>query len=160
MAFTGAEFFRGAVSAWVWSMLLTVLVWTVCTGGIGFVAVVFVVPTATVATVVCAVLAWGLGRSLRRIRLVSIHILAFAVLGALVGCAATTAWILTDRGAFGMSETLYPINGLCGAAAVILGWHSAARHALGWSSPLRRPASRSHAELDTAIDDGLETRQR
>lgn len=148
MAFTGLEFFRGAVSAWIRAMLLTSFVWTVCTGGIGVaVAVMIVVPTATAATVLCAVLAWALGRALRRVRRIGIHLTLFALLGAAVGAAVSAAYSLSSAGVLaGFSPLLYVVNMICGAAAVATGWRSAAARALGWSEPFAPPASRSLAD--------------
>ncbi|MBN9177197.1 MAG: hypothetical protein J0I43_07505 [Microbacterium sp.] len=154
MAFTGREFFRGAVSAWIWAMSLTTIVWTVCTGGIGIaVALPIVVPAASAATVLFAVLAWTLGRALRRVRRVGIHLLLFALLGALVGAATTAGYSLLDAGGLtGFAPMLYVVNVSCGAVAVALGWRSAASRALGWSEPLPRPASRSLADLSVGTD--------
>ena len=136
MAFTGPEFFRGAVSAWIWAMVLPVLVWTVCTGGAGVASALFVIPAATAATVLCAGLAWTLGRTLRRVRRIGIHVVLFALLGAVVGAATTVAYCLSSSGELvGFSPVLYVVNVTCGAAAVALGWRLSLIHI---SEPTRR----------------------
>jgi len=154
MAFTGREFFRGAVAAWIRAMILTTFAWTMCTGGLGIIfATPIVVVAASAATVLFAVLAWALGRALRRVRRIGIHLLLFAVLGALIGGATTAGYSLSTAGMLGgVTPLLYVVNAICGAAAVALGWRRAASHALGWSEPPARPAARPLGHLFTGPD--------
>lgn len=164
MAFTGIEFFRGALAAWLWAMAVTTLAWTAATGGVTVTVVPFVVvPSVTAGVVVFAVLAWGLGRLLRRVRRTAIHALAFAALGAAIGVLTTMGWLASWTSSTLDWGPLYPVNAFCGALTVALGWRHAAAGALGWSRPRRAPApprSAVDAATEDEIADLFETRDR
>lgn len=149
MAFTGGEFARGAIVAWGWAMALPFLAWTVIFFPYGFVSIMFVVPTATAATVLFAVVAWWLGHALRRVRRIATHVILFALLGAAIGVASTVGFNAWDDGTMWADRPLYVfiVNAACGAAAVALGWRHTARKALR--------LSRISVDPDAAHEDAL-----
>ena len=155
MAFTGAEFFRGVAAAWGWAMLLPTLVYASMFGGAGVAGVIFVVPTATAATVLFAVTAWSLGRALRRSPRVGVHMISFAALGAAIGVAATAGYLLSANGRIGNSfdTVLFVVNAACGAAAVAHGWRFTARRALGWRRRRTAPEASPFWIAESAAED-------
>jgi len=84
-------------------------------------------------------LAWLLGLTLRRVRAIWPHLLAFAVLGAAVG--GTTAWVATTV----MSGTSAGLGltvpaAVVTAGSVVFGWWRASRRALADDARLARYA--------------------
>lgn len=160
MAFTGAEFLRGVLAAWLWAMALPSLAWFVIFFPAGFIGAFFVIPIATACTVMFAPLAWLLGTALRGVSRRAVHAALFATFGALVGAVATVLYAMWTSGDLSMLDTpvFVGVNALCGAAAVALGWRHAMRRALGVVTTPRRAAVRS-AE-DAAAEDHLAERLR
>lgn len=76
-----------------------------------------------------ALVAWFLGRGLRRIRPMTVHLLVYTALGAAVGALAV--WTMSfDEGAFWTVGPYTWIIGVSAALAVPLGWWFSARLAL------------------------------
>lgn len=130
MAFTGWEFFRGAVTAW-WVFLPTLAVLHIWLGAWALIVVLNALTWSFGALVAGAPLAWMLGRMLRRVPRVGIHLLAFAVLGAIVGVATTWVAIATMSGprTTGVA-VLAALHVIAATVAVGIGWWSTARRAL------------------------------
>lgn len=166
MAFTGIEFFRGAIAAWLWALGLTTLGWAIVAAGIGgIVALIYATPAVTVATVLFAVVAWTLGRLLRRVRAIAVHLVLFAALGAAVGAITTAAYGATPSGVTGpvghLGSVVYAVNIACGALAVPLGWWHVAGRVIGSPRPRRRAqAPRSGTTVDIATEDEIADRLR
>lgn len=166
MAFTGIEFFRGAIAAWLWALGLTTLGWAVVAAGIGgIIALIYATPAVTAATVLFAVVAWALGRLLRRVRAIAVHLVLFAALGAAVGAVTTAAFGATLSGVTGtvghLGSVTYAVNIACGALAVPLGWWHVAARVVGSPHPRRRAqAPRSGAAVDIATENEVADRLR
>ncbi len=147
MAFTRAEFWSGAVSAWMWFVPLAMLPWVVMLGPYSPVALLYIVPWSLGAVVVFFVPAFVLGQALRRQPRVPVHLVAFAALGLLIG-ASTTAVVFAVDGHLGETagSTVLAVNLAASAIAVPTGWwrsarRAAGRHALAGRAP-GRPAAR------------------
>lgn len=133
MAFTRAEFWRGAYAAW-WMYLIALVICCVASGGgYGVAAVPYALliggPIALVAMYVFSPLAYVLGRSLRRVSAPGCHLLLFGMLGLITGVAT--------MGVFGLVGGLPPGSGaffwIFAAPAgltVPFGWWFTARQAL------------------------------
>lgn len=134
MAFTGSEFLGGAVSAWLWFLLLSAAAWTLTLGPYVVVAVIHIVPWSLAALAAFATPAYVLGRALRARTRVRTHLAAFGALGLLVGGSVTGVFFAVAggfRGLDGMIEWLIvAVNVFGSAGAVMLGWWRAARRAL------------------------------
>lgn len=157
MAFTGWEFTRGALMAWVWFIVLFAPVaglhlvalivpdapgsWG-ATGfsslgavpGLVLIAYIFVAPWSLAGLVVGMPFAYGLGLALRRNDNRVIHVTAFAILGLVVGAVATTAGAMaTLPSAPVLPSTIVwaiAIYAVVAAVAVALGWLFTASRAL------------------------------
>ena len=134
MAFTVAEFVRGAVAAWVAFLVLATAAYAAVIQGYVVVATAFYVPWSLGAALVGSPAAYLLGRSLRRVRRIAVHIAAFAALGAAVGLAATIVFVAVYG--HGNGGTLYYVVNLAlSVIAVPLGWYWTARRALRHPRP-------------------------
>ena len=129
MAFTLAEFVRGAVAAWVAYLALATVVYLAVLQGYVVVAAMFYVPVSAVALVLGSFPAYLLGWSLRRVRPLVVHLVAFGLLGMAVGFAATALFLLL-QGDIGGGALYYLVNVPVSAASVALGWRWTARRAL------------------------------
>lgn len=154
MAFTRAEFGRGAWAAWFWylaTLIPTSLLSAPLMGWdsvfVGLSALIFVVPVSLVALALLAPAALGIGHALRRIADVRVHVAAFTALGAVVGAIAMFPFALL----FGF---LTPYVGwfitlaLPAVFCVPLGWWHTARRALH-GVPTRHP------DPDALVEDAL-----
>ncbi|GAA1808399.1 hypothetical protein [Agromyces neolithicus] len=150
MAFTWGEFARGAGFAWLVFQLVFPLSYPVMSLGsfllyppssgstdvlvfalLGSVMMfVFALPWSIGALVmVGGPTAWLLGLALRRVRPIWVHLIAFAVLGAVVGGA--TAWTAGAVMTGSASSFGYTLPGaLVTGASVAYGWRRTARRAL------------------------------
>lgn len=82
-----------------------------------------------VAAAVGALVAWAIGRGLRRVRPMYVHLLVYAALGAAVGTLAV--WIMSlDEGAFWTAGPYTWIIVVAATLAVPSGWWLSARLAL------------------------------
>ncbi|MCR2827848.1 hypothetical protein [Microbacterium sp. zg.Y909] len=129
MAFTIAEFVRGAVAAWIAYLVLATVAYLALLQGYVVVAAVFYVPVSAAALVLGSFPAYLLGWSLRRSRRIAVHLVAFVVYGAAVGSVATALFLLM-RGDLGGGALYYLVNALLSAVSVPLGWYWTARQAL------------------------------
>jgi hypothetical protein len=134
MAFTAAEFFRGAIAAWLWFLALSMVVLLPFLSYMFWLSLWYTVPWSLGALAVGSPLAYGLGILLRRVTSVPTHLVAFTVLGAGIG-AATTALALFSQGFDSSSSPgayFWPgaLVTAAAAAAVSLGWWHTARRAL------------------------------
>jgi len=135
MAFTPWEFWRGAIHAWGWFLVIST---------VAFVPVFFVwalyaflttVPWSIGALVVFSPVAWAMGRLLRRIPRLLPHVLAFTLLGAVVGVVTTVVAFHTPGSGltpenFGSSWPIILVVCVSATIAVPLGWWISARRAL------------------------------
>jgi hypothetical protein len=156
MAFTFAEFARGAVRAWVAFQLVFPLsypaiilvealtapaadpgqavsdTWAqaLAWGLLGIVMTfVFALPWSLGALVlVGAPAAWLLGIALQRVRSFPVHLALFAILGLVVG--AVTAWLASSTMSTGAGIPYVAIGALVTAASVAYGWWRTASRAL------------------------------
>jgi len=138
MAFTFAEFVRGAVAAWLAYLLLATVVYLGVLQGYVVVAAMFFVPISAVALVVGSFPAYLLGWSLRRVRPLLPHLVAFGLFGAAVGYAATALFLAVHGDGVG-GALYYVVNVPVSAVAVAFGWHRAARRALRPERPRAEP---------------------
>lgn len=153
MAFTRTEFWRGATSAWLWSLVLLLAPWAVFLNYYAVIAVVYVVPWSAGATLAFAAPAYALGCALRRMPRMLVHLTAFAVLGAVVGAATTGVLFLVDPSlGQSMGPMVMTVNVVGSALAVTVGWWRTARRALRADA---RPAPAAPADPDAAAEDAL-----
>lgn len=158
MAFTRTEFLRGALSAWLWFLLLDLSVYGIIFFPTGAaVAAMFAVPWSAGAVVIFAFPAWLLGRALRRRAHVGVHVAAFAALGAVIGVITTATYLFVAAGrpeiAF-FDSPFWLVNTAASAVAVALGWRRGARAVL---SPGARSSRR---DTDAEAEDVLADRAR
>ncbi len=149
MAFTTAEFIRGAMAAWIGFVVLATGVYALLLQAMVVVAAAFYIPWSVGATIVGAPAAWLLGWSLRRVRPMAVHLAAFAVFGAAVGFAATAVFALV-RGDGDGGALYYLVNIVLSAVGVPLGWYWTARKAL-------RPRT-VRPDLDAVAEDAAAAR--
>ncbi|MDJ1115430.1 hypothetical protein [Microbacterium dauci] len=132
MAFTGAEFRRGATEAWGW-YLLSVVVCSVMYGLIAIpIALLWATPVSLAATLVWAPIAYALGLALRRTRAIAVHLAAFTLLGGVAG-VVTMLLFLAATGDIDMANGwlwLYGPFALTPTLAVPFAWWRTARRAL------------------------------
>lgn len=153
MAFTRTEFWQGLTSAWLWSLPLLLVPWAVFLGYYAVVAVLYIVPWSVGATLAFGAPAYFLGRVLRRIPRVPVHLTAFAVLGAVVGAATTGVLFVVDPSLRqAMGAMILTVNVAGSALAVTVGWWRTARRALRAEA---RPALAEPADPDAAAEDAL-----
>ncbi|GAA3903079.1 hypothetical protein [Microbacterium invictum] len=154
MAFTQTEFLRGALSAWLWFLLLDISVYGIIFFPMGAaVAAMFAVPWSAAAVAVFAFPAWLLGRALRRRARVAVHVAAFAALGVVVGVITTATYLVVATGRLEIDSffgsPLWVVNVAASAFAMVLGWRRGARAVLRPRAPsIRRDA-------DAAAEDAL-----
>lgn len=157
MAFTGLEFARGTASAGGLAIALTSLAWTAVYFPMMVLSVFYIVPTAIMATVLAAGPAWLLGRALRRVRRLAVHLVLFAALGGAVGLLTTYAFFVSLNGSAPGSSIVdalpYALNGVCGALAVALARHRVARRARRLDAGLTPHAARH--DPDAAAEDAV-----
>lgn len=166
MAFSAWEFIRGALLAWLAFLLLAPIMFMLAVaimgaaasfGDFAVSAVVFglmglitIFPWAIAALIVGSPLAFLLGRSLRRVTRISVHLLLFAAFGLLLGvvasAVATPLINLSDAPPTeyweSILDSLHFIIGavLASAIAVPLGWWITAKLALRADSRRSAPA--------------------
>ncbi|MCR2814606.1 hypothetical protein [Microbacterium jiangjiandongii] len=129
MAFTTAEFVRGAMAAWIGFIAFATCGYALVLQAFVVVAAVFYLPWSVGALIVGAPAAYLLGWSLRRIRPMIVHVLAFGALGAGIGLVATALFLLV-RGDGDGGALYYLVNVALSAVCVPLGWYWTARRAL------------------------------
>lgn len=120
MAFTRAEFWRGALAAWCTFMILlslTLIVTGVAQSGLPWdpplsmiaLYLMFGLPIggliAAVVTVTASPVAWVVSRALRRTRSVVVHLLTYAAFGAALGFAVLMLGVLVTSGDPGYAFT-------------------------------------------------------
>jgi signal transduction histidine kinase len=153
MAFTRTEFWRGATSAWLWFIPLSLAPWTIFFGPYAVIAAMYVVPWSIGAALVFATPAYLLGRALRRIPRMPVHLLAFASLGAAVGVATTVVLFAVDPSlGQAMGAAILTVNTAASTAAVTIGWWRSARRALRSDVV---PVETRGADTDAAAEDAL-----
>lgn len=135
MAFTRAEFVRGAIAAWVLFLLLHQFVLLFRVSYFGFLALYWTFPWSVAMLLLGSPVAYALGRALRRQARVVWHFLAFTVLGLVVGAAGTAGaiWIPVwnvDAQRLGDDGSLAVLVAVSAAPAVALGWWFTAGRAL------------------------------
>jgi hypothetical protein len=142
MAFTFGEFLRGMWAAWglfLAILLVCLIVLPIVTGGAAGVVVVVGYGLmigggiSLAATVVFSPVAWLLGWCLRRVRARGVHLVAFAVLGTVVGLVVGA--IFTGGSADPSSTGLSLAFAVTSAISVALGWRYASRRALEGDDP-------------------------
>jgi len=157
MAFTGLEFARGTVSAGGLAIVITSLGWTAVYFPMMALSVFYIVPTAIMATVLASGPAWLLGRTLRRVRRLALHLVLFAALGGAVGLLTTYAFFISVSGSAPGSNVAdalpYALNGVCGALAVALARHRVARRARRVDAGL--PPHATCSDPDAAAEDAV-----
>lgn len=135
MRFTGGDFAAGAVTAWVLFLILHQLALLVPLWGYGIAGLGYTLPWSAGALLVGSPLAYLLGWTLRREPSIAVHLVAFSLLGAIIG-AGTTALALSMSPPWGLGigfeSALTPAVIVAASAvpAVALGWWTAARSAL------------------------------
>lgn len=131
MAFTGVEFMRGALYAWLWFLVFSTVAHLPVAGFFVFFVLFTTVPWSMAALFIGSGFAYGLGRCLTRRRSLLLHASLFTVFGACVGLVTTRLAIFSPTS--GLNEsTSYSIVAVCIAAtiAVPLGWWQTASRAL------------------------------
>ncbi|UOQ90741.1 hypothetical protein MUN74_07515 [Agromyces endophyticus] len=151
MAFTWGEFARGAGFAWLAFQLVFPLSYPVMSivvalsspdpfesvkSAVGWALLVvmmsflYALPWSIGALLLIGgPAAWGLGLGLRRVASLRVHLVAFALLGAVVG--AVVAWIAGTIMSMGASATVFAIDAaVVTGASVAYGWRRTARRAL------------------------------
>lgn len=152
-AFTRTEFWNGALSAWLWFLLLASVAWMILLGPYAGVAALYVVPWSMGATLVFATPAHFLGRALRRDVRTPVHLAAFAALGAVVGAATTVLLFAVDPSLQqAMGATVIAVNLATSTIAVPVGWWRAARRALRSDAD---PRDSGAVDPDAAAEDAL-----
>lgn len=136
MAFTAREFFRGALAALAWYLTFA-MVLHLLLGTAWAIAMFIAVPTAVIAWAAFLAPAAALGWSLRGAARPGVHMLAFAVFGAIVSLVAVFAGLRVSLGLGGPDHPISAIDAIiivpetvAGALAVMLGWRGAAKRAL------------------------------
>lgn len=141
MAFTCDDLGRGAFAAWVTFMVILLAEFAVL--GLAFSGDLAMLPIAlggvvviggvvsVLVTLLLSPIAWLLGTLLRRVRTVSVHVMAFAVLGAGVGLGMALLWTAWTRAEPATTLTTGSVWALVAAttASVVAGWAWALRHA-------------------------------
>jgi hypothetical protein len=89
MAFTAGEFFRGAMSAWLWFLVLSTLGYVPLMYSLLPILVLVTTFVSLLAAVVGSGPAYLIGRALRSVRATAVHVLVFAVYGLVLGVVAT-----------------------------------------------------------------------
>lgn len=139
MAFAPEDLWRGAGTAWCVFMLILLAVTASlvgASGDFGMTAVILAYAgliggvVALVMMLVFTPVAWLLGRALVRVRVIAVHIAAFAALGAAVGLAVLLIYIAMGADASSMftSGWAWAVMG-ASAVSVVAGWARAARRA-------------------------------
>lgn len=151
MAFRDREFLRGAVAAWGWYLISMVIVSVMWLTALPYV-LIFGVPVSAVALLAWSPFAYMLGTALRRVRRVSVHLIAFSLFGAIVG-AITMMLFVGFMSGFQPSSWdgfgLYAPYALTPALAVPFAWWRTARRALRsdmGEAPVPRPDPDAAAE--------------
>lgn len=159
MAFTGREFFGGALAAWGYFLALIapatvaylVMIIVLDVGGVPeylmqfptvlaiyaiaiIAAYIVIVPWSIAGFLVGASMAYAIGLSLRRTSNFALHVAAFTILGLIVGIATSTLGAILFTGAVALTSptslVAIAIYSLVTAVAVPLGWLFAASRAL------------------------------
>ncbi len=163
LAFTRAEFLKGAARAWGATTLLLIVSWAVVTGGFSLVVgTVMIVIASVPAVVIGSPGAYALGRFLRRSPRIGVHLIAFAAYGALVGVVTTAGALITLMGgsADGWAGSIaLLVNVPLSAMGLAGAWFITARRALRLDSEGSGdgvPAS----DADAATEDALDERYR
>lgn len=161
LAFTRAEFLRGAGRAWLRTTLLLIAAWTLATGGLGLIGIIYIVPASIVALVIGAPGAYAIGRRLRISSRVRVHVAAFAAYGALLAVLVTIGFILTaftpDLAALSASWWWLLVNAPVTAFGLANAWLATAKRAvpaLSVAPPI------APADSDAAAEDALADRYR
>jgi hypothetical protein len=158
MRFTRAEFFRGAIAAWVWFLVLHQLALLLPLAFMGWIGLWATVPWSLGALVVGAPIAYGLGMLMRRQSQIIRHVAAFSAFGLGIGAVTTFLAVWSQPQWLGASGYISPstvLVALSAAPAVALGWWHTARRALAADrgrEPRRRTDVDAEAE-DRLLDD-------
>lgn len=162
MAFTCEDVGRGAFAAWTTFMaiLLAVIATSGLLGradlpmtlvGLGYVAIIGGVISAIV-TVLLSPIAWLLGSLLRSIRQLSVHVVAFALLGAGTG-AGVLLLSGTDLVAMIFAGWAWPVI-VATTISVVAGWAWAVRHARRYhADPATDRRALTRTDDDAAFED-------
>ncbi|GLJ78908.1 hypothetical protein [Microbacterium imperiale] len=162
LAFTRAEFLRGAGRAWLWTTLLLIAVWGVLSGGFTLtVGSVFILMASVPGLVVGAPGAYAIGRLLRRSPHVASHAIVFATYGAAIGATTTLVAVPlmtggSDLGSAGAAFSL--VNAPVSAVGVAVAWFATARQAL--RSDRTGGDLATDRDADAAAEDALADRYR
>ncbi len=113
MAILADAFYGWSWAPNVWGLLIVLPIALVFGGAVSFVVMLAGLP-----------IAWLLGRMLRHVRPVGVHVAVFAALGAVVGAAVAVVMGATSYGG--------PVSVLTGAYGVVLVALCAASVAVGW----------------------------
>lgn len=135
MAFTTGEFWRGAVYAWFWFLIISTAAHTPVLFTMTPVVLWFTIPWSAGALLVGALPAYALGRGLQTNGSFKIHATAFTVFGAVIGMATTAVALFAPWSSLaGPNAAVYwiPVAIVCAASAIAvpLGWYQTARLAL------------------------------
>jgi hypothetical protein len=155
MAFTRAEFMRGAVAAWVWFLVLHSAMFSIWIGIYVVVAWSVTLPWSLLALFLGSPLAYLLGKALRSQRLIVVHLTAFTLLGLTLGAATATAALLVGWGFPPGQASDYTVMAVavvaCAGAAVPLGWWWTVRRARATD----HSKSTKRIDPDAAFEDAL-----
>ncbi|QEW03864.1 hypothetical protein [Microbacterium lushaniae] len=155
MRFTGAEFFRGAIAAWVWFLVLHQLALLLPLAFTGWIGLWVTVPWSLGALVVGAPVAYAIGMLMRRQSRIIWHLVAFSAFGLGVGAVTTclAVWLQPQwLGATGFISPSTVLVALSAAPAVALGWWHTARRALAVD---RGPERGGRIDVDAETEDAL-----
>ncbi|CAH0202862.1 hypothetical protein SRABI121_02531 [Microbacterium sp. Bi121] len=144
MAFSRAEFFRGAIASWLWFIVVHQLCLLLTMGGYGVVVLSLTLPWSFGALLIGSPLAYLIGRALRGERRRWVHELIFGLFGLVVGVLTTALAVWLTGDGLGDPAGWWPIAAIMAASAcpaVVLGWRFGARETRG-PETRRRPRRR------------------
>jgi hypothetical protein len=152
MAFTAGEFWRGALSAWLWFLGLSTLGFLPWLFMALHIVLLYTVPWSIAGMLIGLAPAFGLGRALRRVASVPVHIVVFTVFGAALGVGMTTIALAVMGGGYGGSAVFWLVPIVASVAAVPLGWLRGSRDARRTAGGRVRHPS---VDPDAAYEDSL-----
>jgi hypothetical protein len=159
MTFTRSEFLRGAIAAWVWFLILHQVALLFPLVGYGWFALYATLPWSVGALVLGSPFAYVLGLRLRKQSRVAWHLVAFTVLGLIVGTTATLlalwlpAWGIPSHSEYGALDTPAVLVAASAGPAVALGWWHTARRAL--AADRGETVGRQRSDPDAEFEDSI-----